>query len=105
MTSPAPHRDPSAIDQIAEDFFAKSLELTPEWGVSLGMPGYETAYGDYSPAGTTQMISLLRETLGALANATPVDAIDEVSLDAMTERLSLQLEILFTGRTELNNIA
>ena len=105
MTSPAPHRDPSAIDQIAEDFFAKSLELTPEWGVSLGMPGFETAYGDYSPAGTTQMISLLRETLGALANATPVDAIDEVSLDAMTERLSLELEILFTGRTELNNIA
>jgi uncharacterized protein (DUF885 family) len=105
MTSSAPHREPSAIDQIAETFFAKSLELTPELGVSLGMPGYETTYSDYSPAATTMQINLLRETLGSLANATPVDAIDEVSLDAMTERLSLELEILFTGRTELNNIA
>ncbi len=105
MTSSAPHREPSAIDKIAEEFYSKSLELTPEWGVELGLPGYESAYGDYSPTGTTGQISLLRDTLSALANTNTVDAIDEVTLDAMTERLSLELEILFTGRTELNNIA
>lgn len=105
MTSSSSHREPSAIDKIAEDFFTKSLELTPEWGVSLGLPGFESGYGDYSPAGTTGQIRLLRDTLSALANATAVDAVDEVTLDAMTERLSLELEILFSGRTELNNIA
>lgn len=105
MTSSSSHREPSAIDKIAEDFFTKSLELTPEWGVSLGLPGYESGYGDYSPAGTTGQIRLLRDTLSALANATAEDAVDEVTLDAMTERLSLELEILFSGRTELNNIA
>lgn len=105
MTSSSSHREPSAIDKIAEDFFTQSLELTPEWGVSLGIAGHESDYGDYSPLGTTGQIRLLRDTLSALANSTAADAIDEVTLDAMTERLSLELEILFSGRTELNNIA
>lgn len=105
MTSSAPHREPTQIDQIAEDFFAKSLELTPEFGVELGIAGYESRYGDYSPAGTALQIALLRETLECLQQASPVDAIDEVTLDAMTERLGLDLEILLTGHTELNNIA
>ncbi|WP_313813294.1 DUF885 domain-containing protein [Glutamicibacter sp.] len=105
MTSSTAQREPSRIDEIAEAFFSKTLEITPEFGVSLGIPGYESAYSDYSPAGTAVQIQVLRETLEQLAQASPVDAIDEVTLDAMTERLGLDLEILQTGRTELNNIA
>lgn len=105
MTSTAAQREPSRIDEIAEAFFSKTLELTPEFGVSLGIAGYESGYADYSPAGRDAQISLLRQTLTELSQATPVDAIDEVTLDAMNERLGLDLEILQTGRTELNNIA
>ncbi|GAA1409334.1 hypothetical protein AUR04nite_22380 [Glutamicibacter uratoxydans] len=105
MTSSATQREPSRIDEIAEAFFSKTLEINPEFGVSLGIPGYESGYSDYSPAGSTVQINLLRETLALLEQAAPVDAIDEVTLDAMTERLGLDLEILLTGRTELNNIA
>ncbi len=105
MTSSAAQREPSRIDEIAEAFFSKTLEINPEFGVSLGIPGYESGYSDYSPAGSAVQINLLRETLALLEQAAPVDAIDEVTLDAMTERLGLDLEILLTGRTELNNIA
>ena len=98
-------RTPSAIDKIAEDFFTKSLELSPELGASLGIAGYETGYSDYSPAGTAAQQALLSSTLKALNAASPVDDVDRVTLDAMSERLGLELEILATGRTELNNIA
>lgn len=105
MTSLATPREPSSIDAIAENYFAKTLELTPEYGVSFGLPGYESRYSDYSPTGTQQRITLLRETLAALEASTPDDEIDIVTLDAMQERLGLDLEIELTGRTELNNIA
>ncbi|HAY43299.1 MAG TPA: DUF885 domain-containing protein [Micrococcaceae bacterium] len=105
MTSPAAQRIPSHIDAIAENFFNKTLELTPEYGVSFGLPGYEAAYSDYSPKGTEAQIELLRETLAALETSTPQDDIDTVTLDAMQERLGLDLEIALAGRTELNNIA
>ncbi|HJX78688.1 DUF885 domain-containing protein [Glutamicibacter sp.] len=105
MTSPAAQRSPSQIDTIAENFFARTLELTPEYGVSFGLPGYEAAYSDYSPKGTEAQIELLRETLAALETSTPQDDIDTVTLDAMQERLGLDLEIALSGRTELNNIA
>ena len=105
MTSPAAQRIPSHIDAIAENFFNKTLELTPEYGVSFGLPGYEAAYSDYSPKGTEAEIELLRETLNALETSTPQDDIDTVTLDAMQERLGLDLEIALAGRTELNNIA
>ncbi|MGP9781624.1 DUF885 domain-containing protein [Glutamicibacter sp. AOP12-B1-11] len=105
MTSTATQRVPTGIDAIAENFFAKTLELVPEYGVSFGLPGYESAYSDYSPRGTDQQIELLRETLAELEAAKPQDDIDSVTLDAMQERLGLDLEIQLTGRTELNNIA
>lgn len=105
MTSPTAQRIPSRIDAIAEKFFAKTLELAPEYGVSFGLPGYEAAYSDYSPRGTEAQIELIRETLAALETTTPQDDIDAVTLDAMQERLGLDLEIALSGRTELNNIA
>ncbi|WP_404289729.1 DUF885 domain-containing protein [Glutamicibacter arilaitensis] len=105
MTSPVAQRVPSGIDAIAENFFAETLKLVPEYGVSFGLPGYESAYSDYSPKGTAQQIELLSETLLALEAATPRDDIDAVTLDAMQERLGLDLEIQLSGRTELNNIA
>lgn len=105
MTSHTAQRLPSSIDAIAEKFFAKTLALTPEYGVSFGLPGYEAAYSDYSPKGTEAQIELLSETLAALETSTPQDDIDTVTLDAMQERLGLDLEIALSGRTELNNIA
>ncbi|GAB3620509.1 DUF885 domain-containing protein [Glutamicibacter endophyticus] len=105
MTATETPRQPSAIDAIADAYFEQSLELTPELGSELGLPGYESQYSDYSPAGREAVADLARQTLSKLAQTQPVDEIDEVTLDAMTERLTLAVTLHETGRTELNNIA
>ena len=98
-------RVPTAIDAVANKHFARILELSPEFATSLGLPGHETEYGDYSPAGTAARAEAAREALAELEGLEPVDGIDATTLDAMRERLGLELEIIATGITELNNIA
>ncbi|MER8024848.1 DUF885 family protein, partial [Glutamicibacter protophormiae] len=101
-TSP---RAATAIDAVADEHFEHTLQIYPELGAELGLPGYESLYGDYSPAGTQRYAEATRGTLAKLGELQPADDIDKVTLDAMQERLGLELEIIATGRTELNNIA
>ena len=105
MTSNTSPRTASAIDAAANEYFEKVLELFPEIGTEMGLAGYESRYGDYSPAGTAAYAAATRETLDKLAKLDPADEVDAVTLDAMRERLGLDLEVIATGRTELNNIA
>ncbi|WP_431711393.1 DUF885 domain-containing protein [Glutamicibacter uratoxydans] len=105
MSIDTPSRAISAIDAVANEYFDRYLELFPELGTDMGLPGYESRYGDYSPAGTEALAELNRQTLSRLETLDPVDQVDEVTLDAMRERLGLELEIIATGRTELNNLA
>lgn len=105
MTNTTAARRPSAIDAVATDYFKMLLELSPEFATSLGLPGSEAGYSDFSPAGTAAQVAAARATLNALEPLTPVDDVDVITLDAMRERLGLEIEIADTGRTELNNIA
>ena len=105
MTKDTSARADSAIDEVANEYFEQVLQLFPEIGTEMGLPGYESRYGDYSPAGTQKYAELTSATLEKLDALTAQDAVDEVTLDAMRERLGLELEIIATGRTELNNIA
>lgn len=108
-TLPAIYREErtsTAIDAIANEFYEKQLELDPEWATLAGRTGRESEYGDYSPAGRLQRITLIRQTLEKLRQAEPVDDIDRVTLDAMNERLGLEVELFEAGLGdwELNNI-
>jgi len=105
MTNDTSSRPASAIDAVANDYFQQVLELFPEIGTEMGLAGYESRYGDYSPAGTEKFAEATRAALARLDGLQPADDVDEVTLDAMRERLGLDLEIIATGRTELNNIA
>lgn len=100
-------RNPTAVDAIANTFYEKNLELYPEEATLAGRTGRETEYGDYSPRGHEQYLNLIRETLQQLDEAEPVDDIDRVTVDAMNERLGLELELADAdlGYWELNNIA
>jgi len=100
-------RPKTAIDQLADSYTARLLELDPALATSLGLPGHESEYPDFSPAGLEAFARLDQETLNALDGLEPVDDVDRVTLDAMRERLGLALERHASGWTlaELNNIA
>ncbi|GAA2557508.1 uncharacterized protein (DUF885 family) [Neomicrococcus aestuarii] len=98
-------RAPSAIDEACEKFFAEYLKLSPEFGASLGLPGFEEAYEDRSPEGQRQVRDLMQRALDEIMGATPVDSIDQVTQHAVHERLSLWIENIDSGWTPLNNIA
>ncbi|GHD09960.1 DUF885 domain-containing protein [Zhihengliuella salsuginis] len=98
-------RTPTAIDAAADEYYQALLALSPEFATILGVPGRETEYGDYSPAGREAEAEAARTALESLSGLQPVDDVDAVTLDAMRERLGLELEIHATGITELNNVA
>ncbi|TKV28021.1 DUF885 domain-containing protein [Arthrobacter sp. NamB2] len=79
----------------------------PNFATELGIPGHETEYQDYSPAGIEALAEAARDTLRRLEDLQPADDVDTVTLDAMRERLGLDLEIHDAGYTlaDLNNIA
>ncbi|MHA7209860.1 DUF885 domain-containing protein [Arthrobacter sp. MDT1-65] len=95
------------MDAVATSYYETLLELMPNFATELGLPGHETEYQDYSPAGIEALAEATRETLTRLNDLQPTDDVDAVTLDAMRERLGLDLEIHETGLdyAELNNIA
>jgi uncharacterized protein (DUF885 family) len=100
-------RPQTAIDVVADDYTDTLIRLNPSFATELGLPGHETEYQDFSPAGQEAFAAAAREALAALGGLEPADDVDVVTLDAMRERLGLQLEIHDSGwdAAELNNIA
>lgn len=105
-TAPAarPH---TPIDAVADEYTETLIRLNPTFATTLGIPGHETEYQDFSPAGIAGFAEAARNTLAALDGLEPQDDVDAVTLDAMRERLGLQLLIHASGweYAELNNIA
>lgn len=108
MTSEHPPvRTPSAVDAIADRFVQESARLDPFAATSLGIPGLDHLVPDLSPDGIAARTALVRRTLDELESTAPVDAVDEVTLAAMRERLGLDLELEAAGEhhRSLNVIA
>lgn len=103
----ASQRPQTAIDGVADAYVETLLELDPSFATSLGLAGRETEYRDYSPAGHMASAEAIIEALDRLSDLEPLDEVDRVTLDAMRERLGLELEIHATGLdlADLNNIA
>jgi uncharacterized protein (DUF885 family) len=106
-TANTPVRAKTAIDAVADAYTEKLIELNPSFATTLGLPGHETEYQDFSPAGAEAHAEATRKALEALAALEPRDDTDAVTLDAMRERLGLELEIHESGwdAADLNNIA
>ena len=98
---------PSAIDAIANEYTAKVIELSPMTGSSTGLGERHDVLDDFSPQGLDAYTQLDRETLAKLDEVTPTDAVDEVTVAAMRERLGLSIELAEAGEPlrNLNNIA
>ncbi len=102
----APTRRHTAIDAVADAYTDTLIRLNPSFATELGLPGHETEYPDFSPAGHAAFAAAAREALTALDGLEPADDVDAVTLDAMHERLGLQLEFHASGwdAADLNNI-
>jgi uncharacterized protein (DUF885 family) len=105
-TTPAA-RPRTPIDAVADEYTDTLIRLNPSFATTLGIPGHETEYQDFSPAGIAGFAEAARAALAALEGLEPQDDVDAVTLDAMRERLGLQLLIHASGweYADLNNIA
>lgn len=103
----APERPATPIDAIADSYVATSAALDPLEATASGIPGHDHEVTDLSPAGHQARADAARATLRALDAESPVDAVDEVTLAAMRERLGLDLELHESGEllADLNVIA
>ncbi|MFI2753513.1 DUF885 domain-containing protein [Cellulomonas sp. P22] len=101
------HRDPSPIDAIADAHVATQAQLDPVGATSMGLAGHDHEMTDLSPQGHEARAEATRATLVALDAHAPSDAVDEVTLAAMRERLGLELELHEAGELlrDLNNIS
>jgi len=100
-------RQPTAIDQVAEDHITTYAGLDPLAATSMGIAGHDHEMTDHSPAGHDARADAARATLSQLDGQSPVDEIDQITLAAMRERLGLEVELDEAGELlrDLNNIA
>jgi len=104
MTTP---REPSAIDQVAEDYTTICADLDPIEATFMGLAGHDHEMTDLSPAGIAARTDAARAALSRLDDLEPGDQVDHVTLAAMRERLGLVLELDEAGEPlrQLNNLA
>jgi uncharacterized protein (DUF885 family) len=90
-------RPTTDVDRIANDYLDALVQLSPITATYLGMDGRDEDLDDFSPSGYAAQSELRTKTLGALAQATAIDDIDQVTLAAMKERLGLAEETYAAG--------
>lgn len=93
------------IDTLAERYAAGLAELNPVAATEIGLPGYADKMPDYSQDAADALDDLQATTLRELDGLPTQNAQDEVTRDALIERLSVDRELHATGVVELNNIA
>jgi len=100
-------RPTTDVDSIANDYLDAFVRLSPIAATYLGIPGHEEDLDDFSPAGFAAQSDLRSRTLHALAGATAIDDIDQVTMAAMKERLGLAEETYAAGvdQSSLNVLA
>ena len=90
-------RETSSIDRIANKWVDTSAELSPSFATYIGRDIGKDKIDDASPEAHTRYVSEMRKVLAELDGAKPVDKVDEVTLDALRENLTLGVEIAESG--------
>jgi len=86
-------RTPTPIDELADRWVDTAVELEPTFGTYIGRNEVNDRFADTSPAGHEEIARKVGEVLRELGGLEPVDAVDEVTKDALTQDLSLTLEL------------
>ena len=98
-------RQRTRLDEIADAFVYDAVALAPTEATALGIPGHDHLMPDYSPAGHEARAQLRRDVLSRISEIEPEDDVDRVTKAAMTERLTIELELATERLGELNVIA
>lgn len=81
------------MDELANQYFDRTLRLDPVAASLNGLTGYGHAYPDYGPQGRADRAQLRAETLRALDTAQPHDDVDRVTVHALHAQLRLEDEL------------
>ena len=97
----------TSINEIAEDYVARCVELDPQFATDLGVAGHDHELTDISLEGFAERNALTASTLAAIRKLEPADENERVAKEAMDERLALAVESYEAGDTtaELNVLA
>lgn len=97
----------SELDQACDKYIRDYARLDPIAATDWGLPADPSTLPDLSPAGLEQKASLDRELLGLLPRITMQDRTDQITADALNDRLAISLELHDTAEdaAELNNLA
>ncbi|HEX2284167.1 MAG TPA: DUF885 domain-containing protein [Mycobacterium sp.] len=100
-------RRATAVDAVAERYLDAFAALDPCAATEMGITGHDDDITDYSPDGLAAQAEAARAALRELDGVTPEDAVDQVTIAAMRERLGVLLERHDAGLDvgELNVIA
>lgn len=100
-------RKKSAIDNLADSYLAELAANYPSFATSIGLASGAADMDDYSPAAINRDLKLNQATLAKLQALEPEDDVDQVTKDALTQQLQLDIEFHAAGLPyrDLNNIA
>ena len=100
-------REKSAIDNLADGYLAKLAENYPSFATSIGLASGAAEMDDYSPQAIERDLKLNQDTLSKLEALKPIDDVDQVTKDALSQQLILDIEFHKAGLPyrDLNNIA
>ncbi|MDN3477891.1 DUF885 domain-containing protein [Curtobacterium sp. APC 4022] len=92
MSDDRPVRQPSAVDQVAEQWVTTLVDLDPTVATYIGVPGRTDGYGDTSPAGAAALADAARAARRALDAADALDDVDRVTKTDLGAELDLTVE-------------
>lgn len=95
----------TAIDQLAEDYATQLAELFPIEASEIGLAGYADRMTDYSPEAADELDARQAQVLRDLDGLRSENSIDEVTREALTERLTVDRQLHATGVVSMNNLA
>src|SRR6478736_3889118 len=93
-------RTPTSIDKIADEWVDTLAELDPSLATYIGRDAFNDRYADYSPEGTARLIDEARSTLAAFDAATPVDSVDEITKEDVSQEIRSVFDLMPTDSVD-----
>src|SRR5665213_3374494 len=89
----------SELFAFADAYIERSAALDPIAATDFGIDRYDHELTDFSLARASETTDFVRSSLSTLSAITPMDEIDRIGKEVMTERLTVTLGLEESGET------